>query len=376
MKTIADMIPFPTNAESNPFFGALASVLLPALGYTENTPYYCGQKGSFCIQCGGCGDSTTLQKHHLQLYHDYLTLTGVGLGWYRPEDADAEYQVIPNGGPDWNWADHFIGSIMDIAGLIWRRLSRGTDRDTLFAVLASSIDVGLPALIKLGTGTDWHVVTGYDSAGCLYGLDTHAHWDAAVKPSVTPDGYTEEGLFILSNWFDPFVDAIVVSGRCEPTVKLPDMLVRMIETLARPEHAALETEVMRRIDHITPANALQTAQWLNNRAGFPIEARWHVASCTDSTLPRMTDNETVRQKLFGVTAQYVFDNELDATHGTCWKIWGQLGVGPETGYAVMPHSAELVAKPETKAELERLFSIVFENDRIVLGLLREALAAI
>lgn len=376
MKAIANIVAFPTDSESSPFFGALASVLLPALGYTENTPYYCGQRGSFCTHCGRCGDVTDLQKHHLQVYHDYQTLTGVGLGWYWPEDPDTEYQVIQNGGQNWDWPDDFIGYIMDIAGLTWKRLFRDNGRSTLFAEITASIDAGLPVLMELGTGPDWHVATGYDDSGRLYGLDTHTHWDPFVRPSITPDGYTEEGLFVLSDWFDPFVDAIVISGRREPAVKLTDLLEHMIETLARPEHAALKAEIMRRIDRIGPDNAFETARWLNERAGFPIEARWHAASCTDSTLSRLTDNETARQKLFGVTERYVFDSNPDSTHGICWKIWKQLGVGPETGYALTPHSAELVGRPETKAELKRLFSIVFENDRIVLGLLREALAAV
>ena len=40
----------------------------------------------------------------------------------------------------------------------------------------------------------------------------------------------------------------------------------------------------------------------------------------------------------------------------------------------MPKNAgELVMKPETRAELKRLFALVFKNDRDVLAVLREAL---
>jgi hypothetical protein len=374
MKTIPNMVPFPTDVESNPFFGALASVLLPALDYSNETPYFCGRKGTYCVECGQCGDKTTLQKHHLQLYHVYQTVTGVGLGWYWPEDPEEAYQVISGGGSRWDWPDEFLGFIMGVAGLRWQRLHRG-DSESLFSAFTASIDAGYPVLTKLGTGPDWHVVSGYGVENRLYGLDSHLHWNDRVKPAVKPDGYTDDGLFILSDWYDPFVSAIVITGRCAPSVTLRDMLTRMVESLEHPAHRLLEPEMIRRIDGITADNALETARWLNDLVSFPIEARWHVADCTDSTLPNMTDVEEVRRSLLGITAQYVFDNDLDATHGTCWKIWAQLGVGPDTGYAVCPHSAELVLKPETRTELKRLFSIVFENDRLVLDLLRNAIDA-
>ena len=76
--------------------------------------------------------------------------------------------------------------------------------------------------------------------------------------------------------------------------------------------------------------------------------------------------------MFDVIRYYVFDHALDATHGTCWKIWAQLGVGTETGFALPPNAGELLLKKETQTELKRLFSIVFDNDVVVLKLLREA----
>ena len=68
------------------------------------------------MQCGGCGNKNTLQKHHLALYHDYQTLTGVSFGWAWPEENEP-YQTIPGGGAGWNWPDAFIDSIMAVAGL-------------------------------------------------------------------------------------------------------------------------------------------------------------------------------------------------------------------------------------------------------------------
>lgn len=270
------MVQFPCDAQSSPFFGALSSALLPALGYTKETPYYCAPKGTFCVRCGGCGNKTMLQKHHNALYHDYQTVTGVSFGWAWPEGDGTEYQTVPNGGHGWRWPDEFICCIMDFTGLNWHRLQKGMDKDTIYHEIATSVDAGNPVLLKLGTGPDWHVVTGYDGM-TLYGLDAHTHYIETVRPQVKPDRYTEDGLFELSNWVEPFEDAIIITGRCKPTATLYDVLGRIIHILEHPAHARLEADIMRRLDEITPDNAQETARWLNDMAGFPIEARWHAA---------------------------------------------------------------------------------------------------
>ncbi len=265
---------------------------------------------------------------------------------------------------------------MDFAGLNWRRLQKGMDKDTIYHEIASSVDVGIPVLLKLGKGPDWHVVTGYDGL-TLYGLDSHTHYMERVRPQVKPDRYTEDGLFELSNWVEPFEDAIIITGRCKPTATLSDVLGRIIHILEHPANAKLEADIMRRIDEITPDNAGETARWLNGMAGFPIEARWHAAEAFASAesaacgIMRMTDNEGVRKKLGQIFFSYIADNS-DETHGVCWKIWGLLGVGPETGYALPANAEELVIRPENRAELKRLFSLVFHNDRTVLKAMREA----
>ncbi len=345
MKRIENLVAFPTDAESSPFFGALATALLPALGYAEDTPFYCAPKGSFCVRCGGCGAKTALQKHHLQLYHDDSTRTGAALLWSEPETDDG-----------------LVDHVMDIAGLAWKRLSPDDGREAVQRALTQAVDAGFPALLKLGDGRDWRVVAGYDEAGRLYGLDSRAR----------ADGNGDDGRFSLADCFSRFRSAIVVTGRTPSRGTLADSLARMIAALESAGTDALEKTVLEKIDAATPETAYETALWLNGVVGYPIEARWHAAECAGATLMRMTENQAVRDSLFAVVRQYVFDGELDATHGTCWKIWGLLGVGPETGYAVPPDRAAGLAEPATKAELKRLFAIVFRNDRIVLGFLRGA----
>jgi hypothetical protein len=370
MKRIPNLIPFPDGPESSPFFGALATALIPALGFTEDMPYFCDPRQSICIECGDCS-RTTLQKHRNRLYHDAQTFTGVSLGWVWPED-DSEYQTMPGWFRNWRWPDSFFAIIFGYAGLSWKRLPAGTGKDAVCSAVRASVDAGIPILMKLGFGPDWHVVSGYDENGTLYGLDSHKHFDHTMRPTrdvVAAQGYTDDGLFILNDWFTHFQDAIIITGRADQTVSYREILGRVIQALEHPAHGRLANELTARLDAVTPDNAWKTAQWLLSIVGFPIEARWHAA---ESNLHHHCKNEKAKAKIFGMIRQYVFDRELDATHGTCWKIWAQLGVGTGTGFALPPDAGELLLKKGTQAELKRLFAIVFDNDRVVLDLLREA----
>ena len=267
MKQVEDPIQFPCDAQSNPFFCALASALLPAFEITEETPYYCVEKSSLCVRCGDCGDKTNMQKHHLALYHDYQTVTGVSFGWAWPEDDRAEYRTIGDRGARWRWPDEFIDYIMGFAGLSWRRFTRGTDKGRVYREISRSIDEGLPVLLKLGTGWDWHVVTGYDDRA-LYGLDSHKHYDSSVHPQIKPDSYTDDGLFVLSRWFEPFEDLIIMNGRSKPTVALPEVLAHIIHTLEHPAHAKLEADLAERIDQVTADTAEDNHNMVERRGEF------------------------------------------------------------------------------------------------------------
>ena len=351
IKEIKPIVAYPFDAQDIPFFCALSSALLPALDYTEETPYFCMPNERFCNHCGGC-NKTTLQKHHLGLYHVYQTFTGVSLGWEWPEH-DSPYQVIPDWEPGWRWPDAFMDFIFGYAGLSWKRLQKGASKEEVFAAIQSSIDAGIPALLRLGM--DWRVATGYGDNAELFGL-----------------GYKLGGAAAMPEWFASFEDAVLITGRVPQKVAVHDVLERMIQTLSHPAHARLEADLMAKIDGVTPANARETAEWLLGKVGFPIEARWHAA---ESGLPGLCGNEgknhAAWDKAFGMLRQYIFDDFPDSTHGTCWKIWAQLGVGPKTNYKLPEDAADRLLKPETQAELKRMFAIVLENDRVVLGLLRE-----
>ncbi|MCL2741487.1 MAG: SGNH/GDSL hydrolase family protein [Oscillospiraceae bacterium] len=371
MRILEGMTPFPCDAESSPFFGAMATALLPAMGYTEGTPFYCGPKGSFCIECGDCEGKSVMQRHHLQLYHDLQTFTGVSLGWDWP-DAKEGYHAIPGWEAGWDYPDGFMAFIYGYAGLAWRKVGRGMSKEGIHGEVRASIDSGLPVLMKLGEGRDWHVAVGYGPDLAIVAADARGCGSPSDRPTVRTDGYTPEGYAVIRHWMGQFKAAYVIEGKAEKTVGFSDVITRMILTLASPAHRRLEGEFNSKLDTVCTGNARETAEWLLGKVGFPIEARWHAA---DSSLPRLHGGPEVREKVLGMVRQYMFDDELESTHKACWAIWGVLGVGPHTGYALPEGGEKALLDVEKVAEIRRLFGVVLENDRVALKALREAARA-
>ena len=71
-KILEHQVPFPVGAESDSFTAALASALVIARGYTEETPYWCTSNRRHCIHCSSCGDHL-LERHQESIYHCLLT---------------------------------------------------------------------------------------------------------------------------------------------------------------------------------------------------------------------------------------------------------------------------------------------------------------
>lgn len=84
-KILAHQVPFPVDAESDNFTAALASALVTARGYTEETPYWCAPNRRYCIHCSPCGDHL-LERHQLSIYHCLLTASTLAFGFDYPWD--------------------------------------------------------------------------------------------------------------------------------------------------------------------------------------------------------------------------------------------------------------------------------------------------
>lgn len=377
MKVLENAIQYPFDAQFNSFFNAISTALLPVLGLTADTPFYCSCKNCWCIQCGECGKEP-LQKHHLMLYHALLTATGVAFCFDYPEDDDVSFHSMPGAKIGWRWPDEFVTYIMDLCGCTYARMRRENGREIILRKIQSSIDQGYPVAVRFngdsgpfGPGTAWCVITGYDE-DTLIGLDSHFHY-------LSEFAQYENDLFKLADWESRFLDAIVITGRKAPAISFRDVLTRIADTLSHPSHQAFQSQVFTLIDNAGADNAQLFANILCSMAGVPIEARWHAAeamSSVDNVLMNLTDDVELKSRLGELLfSRYLRDNS-DETHGVCWKIWGLLDCGPKTGYSAGANASEQLRKPETKTELNRLWKLVFDNDEAVLQGIHKILSSV
>ena len=349
--------PFPCGPETDGFFAALASALVPCLKITEDKPYWCNPKGSYCINCGMCGDASNITKNRVMLYHTLITASGVAFTFDYPEDDTVPYHTMPNVNTPWRWEEPFIAQLMDFAGFTYERKYNKTVKE-MYGDIKKAIDAGYTAMVAN------HGVWATE-------LEWISCWSVVY-------GYTDDGICVMKYGGEKvtltdgqFEDWIVITGQKKCTQTYFDILQRIYNILSHPSHDKLEKEIYNDLDNVTDENAVQLAYKLVvGINGVPIETRWHAAEAfisIDNLLYPLTDNMEIKNKLKDLFFEYYINDNSTGTHITGWKIWGALKIGTETNYMPIPESFELIKKTEVQKELKRLFKIVFDNDRIIAG---------
>lgn len=349
--------PFPVGAESDGFFAALSSVVLKSLGYASDTPYWCSPNENYCRNCGNCHEDKLI-KHHESIYHALLTASGTAFAFDYPEDDDVGYHTMPDIPIGWRWAEPFVSSIMDFAGLAYKRYKNKTVAE-IQELISENIDNGLPAIISdYGIRTEqnewlsawprsWSVVCGYSDDGLIimnYGGET-----TEVKTGI-------------------YNDIITVTGKTSRKKSYLEILEKIYAVLTHPTHDALEKEIYNDLSTVTCENAENLAYKLMGINGMIIEARWHAAEAfcsSDNLLSSLTDDINLKSDLKNIFFNRFIKNDNNETHGVGWKIWGCLNVSHQTGYNPTKESFVLIQKPEIQNELKNLFKFVFDNDRAV-----------
>ncbi len=356
---ISGVAPYWTDVENNLLLCAMTTLFLKLEGYDETTPFYCAKHGRICNKCGDCGDMakrSNLARHHLNLYHHLLTVTGVGLMWSDPNEA-GEYDLKYIKGIFPPFLEDRLDFAMKAEGFEYIRLDRLNGERNIIRQVMDSIRSDRPVLAKLSEGPEWYVMTGFDEAtGALFCLDARNH--PAYRPEKKRE-YTQDGLFVVTDWFKSLKKAIVVTGRTAQAIEFSDLLSRMTGRLQQPELSILDEIIPKMIDAVTIENARGVAGYLNSLAGYAVETRWHGAECFSSSLLCKTKDETARASLRECMDLYF------NTHDTCWKIWGQMGIGPHTNYKLPNGISQMMLDKERQKKLKALFAQVINNDRIV-----------
>lgn len=355
-KILEHQVPFPIDAESDNFTAALASALVIVNGYTEETPYWCTQNGCYCIHCRPCGDHP-LERHQTSIYHSLLTASTLAYGFDYPWDDSVDSHTLPGFPGGWRWDDGYVDALARFAGFSWTRFDgTGAGEEVLYA-MKGALDNGFPTLLRLENELEWILAVGYDG-DTIYGLDSQLR-------------------ALPGSWHSMLRDAIVITGKTAPGMSYKELLERIVSALSYEEHAALEGVIMDTLDHVTAENAMDIAGMMNGINAVPIEARWHAAESfcgAEKMLCNICTNREVHSRLKDTLYARYFKEGNQETHGIGWKIWGALGVGPETGYHITEQSAALILQRETQEMLKRLFAKIFENDRAVCAEIQACLA--
>lgn len=346
-KILENQIPFPIDAESDNFTAALASALVIAKGYTGGTLYWCVQNSRYCIHCSPCGDNL-LERHQTSIYHCLLTASTLAFGFDYPWDDSVNPHTLPGFSSGWRWNDDFVNALARFAGFSYLRFDGTSVQEEVISSIKSSLDNGFPSLLRLDNEMEWILAVGYEE-DTVFGLDSQFH--------ALPD-----------NWYSTLRDAIVITGNTAPEMSYKQLLERIESALSYDEHTKLEGVIMDVLDHLTMENAMDTAGMVCAINGILIEARWHAAEAfcgKDNLLYNICTNKEIHSRLSDTFfARYTMEGN-DETHGIGWKIWDAIGVGPKTGYNIIPQSADLILQKETQETLKHLFAKVFENDRAV-----------
>lgn len=263
--------PFPYDAESDGFIAALSSAVCAAKKYSENTPYWCSQKGCYCKRCGDC-QGQSLGKTQLSVYHCLLTASGLAFGFDYPEDDSVGGHTIPNIPIGWRWDHGFLADIMNFAGLSFARYQNKTVGE-IRAIIKDSIDAGYPAMAanhrvysdEMAWASCWKIIKGYTDSGI-----TVMHHGGQVREE-TSGGYE---------------DIIVITGTADCPGKGKrdyfDVLKGIHAVLSDPSHDALEQEIITDLSHVTAENAPMLSYKLMGINSVLIEARWHAAEAFTS----------------------------------------------------------------------------------------------
>ena len=259
-----------------------------------------------------------------------------------------EPHSLPGFPGGWRWDDGYVDALARFAGFSWLRFHGTNAQEEVLSAIKSSLDEGLPTMLRLEDEMAWVLAVGYDG-DTVYGLDSQLH--------ALPD-----------DWHSVLRDAIVITGGTAPGMSYRELLERIASALSYKGHGALESVIMEALDHVTAENAMDIADMICGINGVPIEARWHAAesfSGAENLLCDICTDKEIHSRLSDVIFTRYLKDGNEETHGLGWKIWGALGVGPETGYAVTEQSGTLILQKETRETLKRLFAKIFENDRAV-----------
>lgn len=334
-----------------------------------NGRLYCDRDARLCNRCGECGVTEWANKYHEQIYHTFLTLSGISCCTIWPNPPEIRFSDTPLAFQD----DEYIHRTMDFAGYDYRRL-RHTPEEELKALIVQSIDNDWPLLAYNLVNQDWCLVCGYDAdGGTLFGRYTAESWD---DPQQKPDS-VEAGLFTKTGWYDDAVEFLQITGKIPPREDYAELLIRLREILLCPGNT-VHTSGLAAFDACRAAVldddrfSFASSEYLTQLytmvhvfIGVLAESRCFAAFAFFAGFFGRISDETVLARMKRVGEIFM------DTHNQCWGAWAVLG---KDHHCQPDLYGDTFIQRETREKIAQYIDIFRANDEKVVRVLDEIIS--
>jgi hypothetical protein len=207
--------------ESCPFASCFTSVYmyLEKFEGTERGPCTWGRYGTdgpviFCNLCGECGRTAEF---------DFKQYSHNSLQWF--------FMMVMGGRQNKVNPDALFG----FAGYRYEVLTKNDGYETLKNAIVRSVSNDVPILMTFEDNAGLcNLITGYDNKGdTVIGYDGNfTYWRSIIKKELVPkDGYLDNHMFYLSDWFNQVDKVYIITGKNTPTFSLRDALDQLAHNI-------------------------------------------------------------------------------------------------------------------------------------------------
>jgi hypothetical protein len=310
--------------ESFKFLSCFASLYMGLEKEKSVTTLYCDRDIRVCDGCNECGEMVWARKCHEQIYHDFLTLSGLACHTLWPADPTRLDQLCS---PAAFTDDTYLRRTLDYAGYTHRLLT-GAGESEIKAAVQGSIDRGVPVMAQNLVNADWCLVTGYEAGGdILLGSYTA---EAGDDPSRAPQRL-ENGLFFKEAWHHPGLQILLVESKKAAPALEAGIFSFLRGVLRQPGNAratagltaytACQATLLdeRSIDAAAKTELEQLYTLTHAWVGSLAEARCFGAFAFWTGFFGRVRQESALAKM-----KEIGDAFMD-THNQCWKAWALMG---------------------------------------------------
>ncbi len=328
---------------------------------------FCDRDDRLCNRCGECGTTAWENKYHEQIYHRFLTLSGVSCYTIWPKDYTKAYF---SDNPSAYNNDDYIERTMDFAGYTYKMLSQTSEAEMKNAIV-QSINNDFPLFAYNLVNNDWCLLTGYDFDGdMVIGRYAPESWDS---PERKPD-FMKEGLFHKTNWFHANIRLLRITGNKVPDIDFTELFCYLKNVLLKPDNtndyaglSAHDACIAALLDenYILRSNREELIHFYTMEhiyIGALAESRCFAAfAFWSGFFGRITDKTVLKQM------KAIGDSFMD-THNNCWGAWAAMG---ENHICQPELYLDKFLKIETRTKIADLIRILKGNDENAIDVLTQ-----